>query len=63
MDRVAVLLFCLFTFDIALLSQDPALCQTSEYLKQGISQYRQENCEEAIELLKRACALGNELKF
>lgn len=54
MDRIAVLLFCLFTFDIALLSPDPALCKTSEYLKQGISQYRQENYEEAIELLKRA---------
>ena len=49
MNRVAVLLFCLFTFDIV-----PALCQTSDYLEQGISQYRRENYEEAIELLKRA---------
>jgi len=54
MNRVAILLFCIFTFDITLLSPDPALCQTSDYLEQGISQYRRENYEEAIELLKRA---------
>ncbi len=54
MDRVAVLLGCFFTFDIALLSQEHALCQTSNYLEQGIPQYMQENFEEAIELLKRA---------
>ena len=35
-------------------SQHNASCQESAYLKEGISQYRQENYEEAIEILKKA---------
>jgi tetratricopeptide (TPR) repeat protein len=54
MNRVAILVFSLFTLSLVFLSLNPAFCQTSKYLEQGISQYRQENYEEAIEILKKA---------
>jgi len=53
MRRMAAL-FLLFLFPCVLLFLPDVFCQNSAYVQEGISQCRQENYEEAIEVLKRA---------
>ena len=54
MKRIAVLFLALFLFLSIVFPLPDALCQEFPYLQEGISEYRQENYEEAIEVLKKA---------
>lgn len=54
MKKIPVLSLPFFLFLSLIFSLPDASCQESTYLKEGISQYRQENYEEAIEVLKKA---------
>ncbi len=54
MKKIAALFLPFFIFLSVILSLPDAFCQKSTYLQEGISQYKQENYEEAVEILKKA---------